>query len=71
MRGGRTQTERLIGAAQDVVLEEATTLVKDRTGLTVEVEVGRRRNETIDWGDVGERNIHNDRTSSACSKAMP
>ena len=42
VQGGRTQTDRLTGEAQDVVLEEAAPLVKDRTGLTVEVEVGRR-----------------------------
>ena len=35
-RGSRTQIDRLTGAAQDVVLEEAATLEKDRTGLTVE-----------------------------------
>ena len=34
--GGRTQTDRLTGAAQDVVSEKAATLVKDRTGLKVE-----------------------------------
>ena len=34
--GGRTQTDRLTGAAQDAVSEEAATLVKYRTGLKVE-----------------------------------
>ena len=42
-QGVRTHTERLTVAAQDALLEEAATLVKDRTGLTVEAEVGRRR----------------------------
>ena len=47
-RGGRTQTDRLTAAAQDTVLEEATMLVKDKTGLTVEAEVGRRRKKKND-----------------------
>ena len=34
--GGRTQIDRLTGAAKDAVSEEAATLVKDRTGLKVE-----------------------------------
>ena len=33
--------------------EEAATLVKDRMGLTVEAEVGRRRKKKIDWGGWG------------------
>ena len=52
-RGGRTHTDRLAGAAQDAVSEEAAMLVKDRTGLKVEAEVGRCRKKTIDWGDEG------------------
>ena len=51
--------------------EEAATLVKDRTGLTVKVEVGRSRKKTIDRGDGGKRNIFEDRTSSDHSEAMP
>ena len=35
-QGGRNQTDRLTGAAQDAVSEEVTMLVKDRTGLKVE-----------------------------------
>ena len=53
-QGGITQTERLTGAEQDAVSEEAATLVKDTTGLTVESEVGRRIKKTIDWVD-GEK----------------
>ena len=36
-QGGKTETDRLTGAAQDAVSEEAATLVKYRTGL----EIGR------------------------------
>ena len=44
----RTRTDKLTGAAQDAVLEEAVTLVGDKTGLTSEAEVGRsRKNELI------------------------
>ena len=43
-----------MGATQDVVSEEATTLVKDRTGLTVEAEVDWRRKKTIDFWDGGK-----------------
>ena len=50
-RGGRTETDRLTGAAQDAVSEEDAMLVKDRTGLKVEAEVGQCRKKTIDWGD--------------------
>ena len=71
MRGGRTQTDRLTVAAQNTVSEEAATLVKDRTGIKVEAEVGRRRKKKIDWGDGGKRNIREDRTSSAHNEAMP
>ena len=70
-RGGRTQTYRLTGAAQDVVSEESATLVKDRTGLRVEAEVGQRRKKKIELGDRGKRNIRKDSTYSAHSKAMP
>ena len=45
---------RLTGAAQGAVSEEAATLVKDRTGLTVETEVGRCRKKKIDWRDGGK-----------------
>ena len=69
-RGGRTHTYRLMGAAQDAVLEEATTLLKERTVLTVEAEVGRRRKKTIDWVDGEKINICEDRTSSAQSEAI-
>ena len=50
VQGGRTQTDRLTGAAQDSVLEEAPMLVKDRKGLIAVAEVGRLRNKKIDWG---------------------
>ena len=69
MLGGRTQTDRLTGTAQDTVLEEAAMLVKDRTGLKVEAEVGWCRKKTIDWGDGGRRNICEDRKLSAHSEA--
>ena len=40
--------DRLTGAAQDAVSEEAVLLVGNRTGLTAEAEVGRRgKNELI------------------------
>ena len=56
VRGRRTQTDRLMGAAHDAVSEEAAMLVKDRTRLKVEAEVGRFRNKTIYWG-MGEDRI--------------
>ena len=46
-------------------------LVKDRTGLKVEAEVGQCMNKTISLGDGGKRNIREDRTFSAYSKAKP
>ena len=52
-QGGRTHTYRLMGSAQDAVLEEAATLVKDRTLLTAEAKIGRRRKKRIDCGDAG------------------
>ena len=70
-RGGRTQTDRITGAAQDAVLEEAAMSVKDRTGLKVEAEVGRCRKKTIDWKDGVKRNICEDRTLSAHIEAKP
>ena len=45
--------------------------MKDRTGLTAEAEVGRRRKKKIDWGDGGKINIREERTSSAHSESMP
>ena len=51
--------------------EEEATLVGDRTGIKAEAEVGQRRKKAIDWGDGGKRNIREDMTSSAHSKAMP
>ena len=51
--------------------EEDAMLVKDRTRLKVEEEVGRCRKKKIDWGDGGKRNIHEDRTLSAHSEARP
>ena len=69
--GGRTQTDGLMGAVHYSVSEEVSTLVGDRTGLTAEAEVGRRRKKTIDWEDGEEINIHEDRTSSAHSESMP
>ena len=70
-RGGRTQIDRLTGAVQDTVSEEAAILVKERTGLKVEAEVVRCRKKTIDWGGGGRRNICEDRTLSAHSEAKP
>ena len=70
-RGGRTHKDRLTGAAQDVVSEEADTLVKYRMGLTAEAEVGWQRKKTIDWGNGEKRNTREDRTSSAHSETMP
>ena len=52
-------------------MEDAAKLVGDRTVLTVEAEVGRSRNKTLDWGDGGTRNICEDRTSSDHIEAMP
>ena len=69
-RGGRTQTYRITGAAQDAVLEEAATLAKDRTGLPAEAEKYRRKKKTIDCGDGGKINIREDRTSSSHNEAM-
>ena len=51
-RGGRTQTG-LTGEAQDAVSEESDTLVKERTGIKVEAELGRYRKKTMDWVDGG------------------
>ena len=70
-RGGRTQTDRLTGAAQDAVTEEAAKLVKDRTRLKVEAEVGRCRKKTMDWGSGGKRGIREKRTLCAHSEAIP
>ena len=70
-RGGRTQTEMLTGAAQDSVSEEAKMLVKDRTALKEEAEVGRCRKKKIDWGDGGRRNICEERTLSSHNEANP
>ena len=67
-RGGRTQTDKLTGAAQGAVSEEAAKLAKDRVGLKVEAEVGQCRKKTMDWR---EKNIREDRTLRAHSKAMP
>ena len=53
-----------------MVPEEASTLVGDRTGLTAEDEVGRRRKKKIDWGEGGKINICEDNTLSAHSEAM-
>ena len=55
---------------QDAVLEEAATLVKDRTGITSEAELGWRRKKTIYWGGMGKINIREDRTSSSHNDAM-
>ena len=71
VQGGRSHTYRLTGAAQDAVSEEAVMLVKDRTGLKVEGEVGRCRKKTIYWGDGRRQNICEDRTLSAHSEAKP
>ena len=71
VRGKKNQTDRLTGAAQDAVLEEASMLAKYWIGLTVEAEVGWRRKKTMDWGDGGKINICEDRTSSDHSEAMP
>ena len=57
-----------MGAAQGAVPEEAATLVKDRTGIKLEAEVGRCRKKTMDWE---KNNIREDRTLSAHSEAMP
>ena len=43
-----------MGATYDAVLEEAATLVKDRTGPTVEAEVGRRRKKKLIRGMGGK-----------------
>ena len=51
--------------------EEAATLVKYRTGIKVEAEIGRCRKKTMDWGDRGKRNICEDGTVRAHSEAMP
>ena len=69
-QGGRNQTDRLTGEAQDTVSEEAATLVKDRKGLTIEAQVGRSRKKKIDWGDGGKRDIREDRTSISYSEAI-
>ena len=70
-RGGRTHTERLTGATQDAVSEEAAMLVKDRRGLKVEAQEGRCRKKTSDWEDGGRQNICEERTLSAPSEAKP
>ena len=70
-QGGITQTDRLTGAAQDAVSEEAAMLVKDKRGLKVEAQVGRCRKKTSDLVDGGRRNIREDRTLSAHSEAKP
>ena len=70
MRGGRIHTDRLMGAAHYTVSEEVATLVGDRTGLTAEAEVGRRRKKKIDWRD-GKKIIREAMPSSAHSEAMP
>ena len=57
VQGGRTQTDRLTGVAQDTVLEEVAILVKDRTGLKLEAQIGQCRKKTSDGGDGGIRNI--------------
>ena len=41
--GAENHTDRIMGAAQDAVSEEAAMLLKDRTGLKMEAEVGRCR----------------------------
>ena len=51
--------------------KEAATLAKDRTGLKVEEEVDRCIKKTMDWGDGGKRNTHEDRTLSTHSEVMP
>ena len=51
--GGKTQIDRLTGVAQDAVSEEAATLLKDRTGIKVEAEVGRCRKKTMAWTHCG------------------
>ena len=56
-QGRRTQTDRIMGTEQDEVLEESAMLVKYRTGLTVEVEVGRRRKERKLIVGMGENEI--------------
>ena len=43
-----------MGAAQDAMSEEVTTLVGDRTGLTVEAEVGRCRKKKLIGGMGGK-----------------
>ena len=70
-RGVRTQTDMIMGAAQDAVPEEAATLVGEMTGLIEEAEVGRHRKKTIYWGDGRKRNICEDMTLSSHSEAMP
>ena len=52
------------------MLEGTATLVKDRTGLKVELEVGQCRKKTMDLGDGSKRNICDDRTLSAHSEDM-
>ena len=56
-RGGRTKTDRFTGAAQDAVSEEAAMLVKDRTGLKLEAEVGRCIKKKKLIGGMGEDRI--------------
>ena len=70
-RGGRTHTDRLTGATQDAVSEEAAMLVKDRRGLKVEAQEGWCRKKTSDWEDGGRRNIREEWTLSAHSESKP
>ena len=56
---------------QDAVSEEAAILVKDKTVLKVEAQVGRCRKKTSGWGYGGRCNIHEDSTLSAHSEANP
>ena len=49
--------------------EEAAMVVKDRTGLKVDAEVGWCRKKTIDLGDGERLNIREDSTLSAHSEA--
>ena len=70
-RGGRTHTDRLTGATQDALSEEAAMLVKDRRGIKAEAQVGRCRKKTNNWGEGGRQNICEDRKLSVHSEAKP
>ena len=70
MQGGRTQMYRLTVAAQYVISEDVVMLVGDRTGITVEVELGRSRKNVL-IGGMGEIFIHEDMPSSAHSEYIP